>query len=201
MKEWAKAFLKKYKAGKSHPKRVKKYCARIFDLTQGVLHNFSQREFEYLKTAAYLHDVGYYISSKDHHKNSYSIIMKDRLEGFNDREKEIIANLARYHRSNLPKDSHENFAKLDDNTKDVVRKLGGILKLADGLDNCEFAENCEIKTKFNPKNRIFCINFLSGNDFPQAELNPVLRKKDLFENAFDVQLLAILTHSGKNLQL
>ncbi len=53
---------------------------------------------------------------------------------FSPREREIVANVARYHRKALPKPRHENFARLSGADQELVGKLGGILRLADGLD-------------------------------------------------------------------
>jgi len=55
-------------------------------------------EREYLEAAAYMHDLGYLISHSQHHRHSYYIIRNAELLGFTDREIEIIANVARYHR-------------------------------------------------------------------------------------------------------
>lgn len=193
MKDWIKALLKKYECGKSHPKRVCSYSEKFFSMTNGLLHNFSQKELEYLQVGAYLHDIGYFISSKEHHKNSYNLIMNENLEGFNSEQKKIIANIARYHRGTMPKDNHKNFVMLEDRQKDLVKKLGGIVKLSDGFDGCPFAQSCELDVEFNEPDRILCFKILSDGAYSFADLKPVLRKKDLFEEGFDVQLLFVFS--------
>jgi exopolyphosphatase/guanosine-5'-triphosphate,3'-diphosphate pyrophosphatase len=87
-----------------------------------------------LEAAALLHDVGYFISYSKHHKHSYHLIRHANLFDFTPREIEIIANIARYHRKSLPKPQHDNFRRLVPLDQDLVMKLGGILRLADGLD-------------------------------------------------------------------
>ncbi|MCK7497851.1 MAG: HD domain-containing protein [Comamonadaceae bacterium] len=93
-----------------------------------------ERARQMLEAAALLHDVGYFISYDRHHKHSYHLIRHAELFDFSPREREIVANLARYHRKALPKPRHENFAHLALADQQLVGKLGGILRLADGLD-------------------------------------------------------------------
>ncbi|MEZ4691727.1 MAG: HD domain-containing protein [Ignavibacteria bacterium] len=63
------------------------------------------------------------MSHSDHHKHSYYLIRNADMLGFNDKEIELIANIARYHRKSHPKAKHENFNKLDDQSKDLIKKL------------------------------------------------------------------------------
>lgn len=193
MKEWLKVLLEKYGSKKGHPKRVEKYSLKFFELTRGILHDFSLQEKEYLEIGACLHDIGYSVSSKEHHKHSYDVIMGERLEGFNSEQKMIIANIARYHRGSMPKENHKNFILLEDRQKELVKKLGGIVKLADGFDGCSFAENCEMDVAFDDRNRVVCFRIFTEEDYSYESLKPVLRKKDLFEEGFDVQALFVFS--------
>lgn len=94
----------------------------------------SKRDREMLEAAALLHDIGYFISYAQHHKHSCHLIRHADLFGFTPREREIIANLARYHRKSLPKKSHDNFQRLTQGDRLRVKYLAGMLRLADGLD-------------------------------------------------------------------
>lgn len=193
MREWVKDFLKKYECGKSHPKRVKNYALKFFELSHGILHDFGENEIEYLKMGAYLHDIGYFISSKDHQKHSYDLIMNEKFEDFNSSQKQIIANIARYHRGGLPKESHKNFASLEPRQKELVLKLGAMVKMADGFDGCEFSKECELFCDFDEKNRILTFKIVSEKIFEPQSLKSVLRKRDLFEEGFDVQVLFVFS--------
>ena len=96
--------------------------------------NLGERERLLLEAAALLHDVGYFISYSGHHKHTYHLIRHADLFGFTPREREIIAQAARYHRKSLPRKKHESFSRLTPQDQLLVRRLGGILRLADGLD-------------------------------------------------------------------
>jgi len=55
-----------------------------------------------LEAAAYLVDVGHYVSDSGHHKHSYYVIANSDIAGFTARERLLIASLCRYHRKSLP---------------------------------------------------------------------------------------------------
>ena len=80
-------------------------------------------------------NVGLFVSHDRHHLHSYYVIRNsDLLVGFTDREVEIIAQVARYHRKSAPKIRHEEFARLGEEDQVVVRTLAGILRVAIALD-------------------------------------------------------------------
>jgi exopolyphosphatase / guanosine-5'-triphosphate,3'-diphosphate pyrophosphatase len=87
-----------------------------------------------LHAAAILHDVGVMVEYPRHHKHSRTIIRHAPLVGFTDRQVELIALVARYHRRAQPRARHRDFSALADPDQRVVRRLAGILRLADGLD-------------------------------------------------------------------
>ena len=67
-------------------------------------------------------------------QHSYYLIRHSELLGFNDREIEIIASLALYHRKATPRLKHPGFARLDARTQRVIRVLSCALRLAEALD-------------------------------------------------------------------
>jgi exopolyphosphatase/guanosine-5'-triphosphate,3'-diphosphate pyrophosphatase len=106
---------------------------RIFDLTAG-LHDLDDEYRDLLHYAAILHDIGYWYDYEDHHKHAFHMIMDADLPALTSREKLIVANVARYHRSARPKLKHKGFALLDPEDQEIATKLAAILRLADGLD-------------------------------------------------------------------
>ncbi len=91
-------------------------------------------EEELLEAAAVLHDIGYLINYAKHHKHSYHLIVHSDIPGFTQRELEIAASVARYHRRSGPKNKHPNYAKLKPGDQAIVRRLSAVLRVADGLD-------------------------------------------------------------------
>lgn len=87
-----------------------------------------------LRAAATLHEVGGLIAQTSHHKHSAYLIRYGGLRGFDAREVELVAQIARYHRRSLPKESHSDWAALSPEDRTLVAQMAAILRVADGLD-------------------------------------------------------------------
>ncbi len=116
-----------------HAQQVARLGLALFDATRKD-HALGDREREWLEYAALLHDVGVHISYERHHKHSYYLIKHGDLRGFDPGEIEMIALVARYHRQNEPKKSHEGFATLGRDERRIVRILAAMVRLAEALD-------------------------------------------------------------------
>lgn len=116
-----------------HALQTARLAVRLFDVTAS-LHSFGAREREWLEYAALLHDIGYSIHYRNHHKHASYLIANAGLAGFDPPEIEIIAQLARYHRGSPPKSKHADFAALKPWQQKTVRRLAVLLRLADALD-------------------------------------------------------------------
>lgn len=124
---------KRFQYDAIHSRQVAHLAKKLFDATTE-LHRLDSAHREILEYAAVLHDIGYFVSEVEHHKHSYYLVVNSELPGFTRNEVAVIANVARYHRKSTPKDRHPNFQALDVEEREVVRRLGAILKLADALD-------------------------------------------------------------------
>lgn len=89
-----------------HALHVTKLALKLFDALEPA-YGLGAGARRMLEAAAILHDVGYFINYSSHHKHSYHLIRHADLFGFTPREREIIANAARYHRKALPKKKHD----------------------------------------------------------------------------------------------
>lgn len=178
-------FARSCRFDEQHSHQVSRLAGTIFDAVATV-HNLDQRGKELLEAAALLHDIGYFISYHQHHKHSYHLIRHANLFDFTPREREIIANLARYHRKGKPKKQHENFARLTNQDQELVRKLGGILRLADGLDRRR--NGLVEQLACNLRNRETALTLTGSGDL-SVEIYGAREKGDLFEAAFDTRLI------------
>ncbi len=88
-----------------------------------------------LEVAAVLHDVGTSVSRSRHHKHSHYLIHNMDLPGISDREREIAALVARFHRRSPPAKDHEALLHLDALEQRVLRALVTLLRIADGADH------------------------------------------------------------------
>ena len=131
--EGLRAFGRRCGYREPHAEQVAQLSLALFDQL-GALHRLGAEERALLHAAALLHDVGTFVSYNRHHKHGYYLLFHADLPGFTDRERELIATIARYHRRSVPKDRHEVFQLLTPEERIVVRRLAAILRVADGLD-------------------------------------------------------------------
>lgn len=186
MKFTVEEMLNKYSTNSEHAKEVRRLSMMLFDNADKKLFSMKEKEREYLKAAALLHDIGYFVEEKGHNKHSMRLIIENGLEGFNYTETKIIACIARYHRGSLPdKNEHEYYNTLEKSERKIVKRLGGILKLADGLDKDHKKLIEDIKIDFDFKNNIAKIILITGTEKP--DISAAIRKRDLFEIGFKCQ--------------
>lgn len=164
----------------NHAHQAVKLSLSIFDQTKN-LHKLGEREREFLEYAALLHEIGFFISHAQHHRHTYYLIRNSELAGFTDLEKEIIANVARYHRKSHPKPKHDGYSRLTESERLIVRKLAGILRLADGLDRSHISKVTSVKCRVQPRSLILKIKAASKIDLEEWAVN---MKKGLFEEVF-----------------
>lgn len=163
-----------------HSLHVAKISLSIFDsLAQEF--GFKKTDRKLLEAAALLHDVGYFISYNSHHKHSHHLIRHADLFGFSPREREMMALIARYHRKSLPKKKHPEFAGLELKDQQTVSRLGGILRLSDGLDRRR-SGLVEV-VALSRSGSTFSFKLLGTEDI-SVEIFGGNAKKDLFEKAF-----------------
>ncbi|MCX7877069.1 MAG: Ppx/GppA family phosphatase [Ignavibacteria bacterium] len=170
---------------KEHSLQVCRLALSIFDQTQQ-LHKMSNTEREYLEAAAILHEVGTFVSHSQHHRHSYYLIRNSEMLGFNENEKEIIANVARYHRKSHPKSKHIEFSKMSSEDQKTIRKLSSILRIADGLDRSHSSSVDDVNVKVKNTEAEFIIIPVSGKN-TELEIWGAESKKALFEEVFNVR--------------
>jgi exopolyphosphatase/guanosine-5'-triphosphate,3'-diphosphate pyrophosphatase len=125
-----------------------------------------------------MHDIGYYISYRKHHKHALYLIRYSDLLGFKENEINIMANVARYHRKSTPRKRHKRYRKLSKSNRKRVKKLSAILRIADGLDRSHYqnVQQLEIENKSDAINLLI----MTQAD-PELEIWGTLRKAELLE--------------------
>lgn len=190
MKLTAEQMLEKYSNSSSHPNEVRKLSMMIFDGVNGTLKEMPNKQRKLLEAAALLHDIGYYIDSKGHNKHSQQMIIEHGLENFTGYETEMIACICRYHRGGLPdKKEHEIYSDFDKKDRKTIKRLAGILKIADGLDRAHINLIKNIKIAYDEENNITEIYLIPNNVDYRPDISYAIRKKDLFEIGFKTQVV------------
>lgn len=150
---------------------------------------------EYLEAASILHNVGFFISHSQHHLHSYYLIRNSEyLTGFTDREIEIIAQTARYHRKSNPKQKHTEFARLSSEDQKIVRKLASILRIADPLNRTRSSLVRKIQCESVENTLLIHLDVVPGSD-PSLEVFSAETRKDLLEEVLGMRV-EIIVHGA-----
>ncbi len=116
-----------------HARKVATLAHELFESLRP-LHRLPAEQGRLLEAAAYLHDVGHFISDTGHHKHSAYVVANADLPGFTDQERHVIAMLCRYHRKTMPVARHSTYQQLAPEWKRTVSYLIPLVRIADSLD-------------------------------------------------------------------
>lgn len=181
-------------AQEGHAQHVAKLAARLFDDTRS-LHTLTDHDRELLEYAAILHDIGYLINSRQHHKHAYYLIKHADLAGFAADEIEMIANIARYHRRAMPQAGHTVFAAMSREQRRRLRILSALLRMADGLDRTQFSVVQDLSVDVG---RRIVVSLRTVAD-AELEIWAARNRADLFEAVFKRPVHFRVTRTGETL--
>lgn len=124
---------KRYGVPVKHARQVACLAHRLFEILQPV-HRLPPPAGKLLEAAAYLHDIGHFVSGTAHHKHSAYLVANSDLPGFTAKERSALAALCRFHRKSMPQPRHTYFQALDPEARKTVTSLAPLLRIADALD-------------------------------------------------------------------
>ncbi len=171
---------KRYDYDAPHSHQVECLAGTLF-MELEPLHRLSREDRKLLEFAAILHDIGYYLTARGHHKHSLQLIMLESLPQFTRSEKLVIANLARYHRKAFPSSSHAAFAILTEAEQKRVSLLAPLLRIADGLDRSRKAVIKELSCEIHESHIVLRVT--SSQD-ATAELATVPIRSEMFLSVY-----------------
>ena len=116
-----------------HALQVNRLSLALFDQLAS-LHRLPMAVRPYLEVAAVLHDIGHAVSYQKHHRHTEYLIRNGDIPGLADRERDIVARIARFHRRSAPDLHHPAMEGLTLSEARSVRKLATLLRVADALD-------------------------------------------------------------------
>ncbi|MBD3384001.1 HD domain-containing protein [candidate division KSB1 bacterium] len=186
---WINILLHQYDPEPSHAKQVAKLALQFFDELKS-LHKLDSTAHDLLYASALLHDIGWCNGETKHHKNSMKLILSQKLPGWSDDEKALIANIARYHRKTMPKMSHKRFARLALHQQALVSQLASLLRLADGLDRSHESVVDSVRCVIH-RNKITVWAQTKGD--ASTEQYGFEKKKAMFEQYFSTPIQLLLT--------
>ncbi len=175
----------KYNTDRKHADHVSNFAQQIFRELQH-LHGLDPRHELLLRVAATLHEVGMFISPREHHKHSLYILLNTEIFGLSTRDRIMVALLARYHRRYNPEPNHPHFSDLSREDRMIIFKLAALLRLADSLDRNHAQRIRTIQLR--PENgRLYIAT--TGADDPTVEQVAINSKCDLFREIYGHEIL------------
>ena len=138
------ALGRRFHLDERHGAQVARTALTLFDDLAG-MHRLPAVARTYLEVASFLHDIGHAVSYQRHHKHTYYLIKNADFPGLSDRERDLVARVARYHRRSPPETTHADMAGLTLSDAQLVRKLSTLLRLADALDRSHHQPLSKVK--------------------------------------------------------
>jgi exopolyphosphatase/guanosine-5'-triphosphate,3'-diphosphate pyrophosphatase len=175
---------RRYQFDEAHGRQVSRLALSLFEQLRS-LHGLGSEDHRMLLVASLLHDIGAYISYKKHHKHSLYLISQSELPGFSPEDMLLAANVARYHRKNVPSPEHENYARLTQPQRLRVAKMASLLRIADALDRDHAQSIRQVKARVK---RPFLELKITGRDFRELEHWALERKALLFTQLFKLKV-------------
>jgi len=178
----------------AHSRQVAALALSLFDQLKPV-HKLEANARELLEFACWLHDIGYHINAKSHHKHGAYLILNGDLLGLAQPEIQMIAALVRYHRKRKPRERDLELRDLTAPQRRAVEILAGILRIADGLD----------RTHFGIVQRVIVMLAANATEVrvvasgeAQLEIGFAAQKADLLEETLGKSVRVRLVEGGSN---
>ncbi len=124
---------RKFAVDLRHARLIANLSHQLFESLASV-HQLPLEWAKILEAAAYLIDIGHFISDTAHHKHAAYVVENADLPGFTDIERKFIKMLCRFHRKSMPAARHLDFQALDPDARRTLLRLIPLLRLADSLD-------------------------------------------------------------------
>ncbi len=176
---------KKFKTDRKHAEHVAGFAQQIFRELRN-LHGLTPKHEMLLRAAAVLHEVGMFVSAREHHKHSMYLILNTELFGISTEDRTLVALLARYHRRYNPEHNHPHFSELSREERMVVFKLAAILRIADALDRSHSQRIKAIVLKPQGSRLVIQTKGVEDTTVEQIAINS---KCDLFREIFGFEVV------------
>jgi exopolyphosphatase / guanosine-5'-triphosphate,3'-diphosphate pyrophosphatase len=167
-----------------HARQVARLALTLFDELASV-HRLPALVRPFLETAALLHDIGNAVNYQKHHRHTQYLIQNADIPGLADRERDLVARIARYHRRSPPDLHHAGMLGLSQSEARMVRKLATLLRVADSLDRSHLQPVTRLRV--TRRNRDVVLR-LEGRAPTDLELWDVAHEALLFSRVFGPRL-------------
>jgi len=179
------SFGRRLEYDQQHAEHVRELSLMLFDQLQPVHHLPVQARVQ-LEAGALLHDVGHRVSHRGHHKHGEYLALNGDIPGLEGRDRQIVASVVRYHnRKSEPDGDHPAYSGLSSNDKRIARRLGSIVRIAEGLDHSHRQRVLRLRAAFQRGAVTFQVE---ARGDASEDLRDAERSANLFEKEFHVQV-------------
>jgi exopolyphosphatase/guanosine-5'-triphosphate,3'-diphosphate pyrophosphatase len=175
---------RRYEVQLAHARKVAELAHQLFEAFQP-LHQLPAALGKLLEAAAYLHDIGHFVSDTGHHKHSHYLVANSDLPGFTDTERQMIALLCRYHRKAMPAARHSPFQMLDPASRRAIVLMAPLLRIADNLDRSHEQRVTDLHVQLRNGSVTLALESAADTDL---EMWAVERIADSFREAYQMPL-------------
>lgn len=187
----SKNIARRYKCQMSHVQAVEDSALKLFD-TLKRYHGMKSRERLLLQIAVNLHACGKFVTMRDALDCAYNIIMSTEIIGLSHVEREIVANVVKYHDQKFRYNEVEVSAKPSrdsrlvnpENLTLMIAKLTAILRLANSMDRSHLNKLADCKLNVRENQLVISTDY-SGD--VTLEAISIAEKGDFFEEIFGVR--------------
>jgi len=183
------ALGRRFAFSEAHGQQVSRLALTLFD-ELATLHLLPAAARPYLEVASLLHDIGHAVNYQKHHKHTHYLIMSSDLPGLSERERLLVALIARFHRRSKPDGTHELLQELTPTELRVVRKCATLLRVADSLDRSHHQPVKKLSAKVRGRNVALTVN---ARDSVDLELWDLQHEQELFREVFGKALQVTLS--------
>jgi exopolyphosphatase / guanosine-5'-triphosphate,3'-diphosphate pyrophosphatase len=177
-------FARRMSYDEQHANQVARLALSLFDQLRP-LHEMGRQERVMLEAAATLHDVGHFVSKKQHHRHGEYLVRNGEIPGMNGWRRDMVAALVRYHNcKSEPQVQHAPYAALNGERRRQVRLLTSLLRIAEKLESEHAQRIAGVDVQISGRRAIFLIRAAEGTRLDIAGLQ---RKSDLFEKEFQLK--------------
>jgi exopolyphosphatase/guanosine-5'-triphosphate,3'-diphosphate pyrophosphatase len=177
---------RKYQVDLLHARHVADLARKLFRALQSE-HRMDIRCETLLVASALMHEIGLFVGLSGYHKHSHYLIMNSELFGLNALDHQLVAMIARYHRRASPKPTHEAFARLDRDSRVIVSRLAGILRVAVAMDHTGSQRVRDIECTIEKNRLVVTVTNMAGDlSLERMELR---QRASLMEDTFGLGVL------------
>ncbi len=184
---------RRYGVSLKHGRKVATLALQLFDAMRP-LHHLPPTSGKLLEAAAYLHDVGHFVSDTGHHKHSAYVVSNSDMPGFTDEERHLVALLCRYHRKAMPAPRHSSYQNLNPEARRSLLHLIPIIRIADSLDRGEEQRVSQVECEM--RNGAILLRLRASGD-ADLEQWAADRAGDTFRQVYNTPLVVTQARNGE----